>query len=83
MGTEFVLRCEGLRVALCFLLLSSTIFRTLQELENLQNISLQLFGQVLWLLLFRRFDCKMNMRFLCWDTVLFSSGMCQSKTCMF
>lgn len=63
--------CEGLRVALCFLLPSSTIFTTFQELWNLQSISLQLFGQVLWLLLFRRFDGKMNMCFSHWDIVFF------------
>lgn len=35
-GTESVLRCKGLRVVLYFLFLFSTIFRTLQELENLE-----------------------------------------------
>lgn len=62
MGTEFVLRGEGLRVVL----FSATFFyntQDLQELKNLQNISLQLFAQVLWLLLFRRLDCKMNIAF--------------------
>lgn len=71
MGTEFVLRGEGLRAVL----FSATFFyntQDLQELKNLQNISLQLFAQVLWLLLFRRLDCKMNVAFfLLWYHFVF------------